>query len=250
MFWIRRCSRHALLLGALCCSTRVTAQGCRDGVSNAFTCSTYAAAALDDTLSTLERQVRDSLTPGVRQLFDSAESAWRAYRSVACRPDLAFAGIFPAGSDSARLRCVLQITQRRKRELHWYLTVATAQGPDAPDAVDPDPLDPALVQACTGRTSTEEEEQCLYQAFTSLRPTRDSLVARISAGLSAQGRSALVAAVSTWEVFARANCRAGGQAANEGGSEANVEMDMCLVYSRQRQVMDLQRLESALTGGH
>lgn len=243
----------AVLLTALACTSRVDAQACKGGTRQVdSTCLPSPALRLDDSLTGLERRARDSFTVGVRQLFDTAEATWRAYRSLTCRSDFMFAGAFAPGSDSSRTECLVDVTRRRVGDVRTYI-VARASGPPssrergAPG--DGEPLDLTLVGRCldgSAGATTQQEEGCLFEVFATLQPVRDSLIARVRFLLNPQARAALDTATAAWEAFARLDCRALGQAQDEGGSVANVETDMCFVFLRQRQVKDLRRLAAAL----
>ncbi len=242
---LARRAAYALAFAVLGCTTPASGQACKAPTLRASSaCVAHMVRSLDDTVRGLERQVRDSLTADVRQLFDSAEGAWWAFRSFTCRTDLRFAGAFPPGSDSSRLRCVVEETRRRLGDLRWYLTAASLTA-DSDAAADLEGLDPAPVSDCLGG-NTAEEHQCLVGIFRGLQGARDSLVSKVSVSLNPRERAALDTATFAQEVFAGLECRAEGHAQNDGGSMAYGAIDMCLVYSRQRHTWQLRRLESAL----
>jgi uncharacterized protein YecT (DUF1311 family) len=236
---------YALAFAALGRTTPVSGQACKDPTPRvASACVARMVTSLDDAVRRLEPQVRDSLNAGVRQLFDSAEDAWRAFRSLSCRADLRFAGAFPPGSDSSRLQCLVEETRRRLGDLRWYLTPASPPA-DSDAAAELEGLDVAPVTDCL-EGSTAEERQCLVGIFRGLQGVRDSLVRKVSVSLSPRERTALDTATYAQEIFAGLECRAESQAQNDGGSRGGVATDMCLVYSRQRHTWQLRRLESVL----
>ena len=233
----------ALVLVVVGCAMPAIGQDCRKTTQVTRTCAARLATSLNDAVRRLEPQVRDSLNAGVRQLFDSAEGAWRAFRSLTCRADLRFAGAFPPGSDSSRLQCLVEETRRRLVDLRWYLTPASPPA-DSDAAAELEGLDVAPVTGCLD--GSDKELQCVVGVFRGLQEVRDSLVRKVSASLSPRERAALDTATFAQEIFAGLECRAESQAQNGGGSMGAVATDMCLVYSRQRHAWELRRLESAL----